>query len=129
MMREYVQYCQAIFHSTPRGNLVAQHCLLAVVMSARIKEESSCASTCSLTTQQRISCCRTSTRLENCPAGKTTRDLLNVLLCVTAINTQRMQLHQFASIVLIDSSPLLYRRLTHHRVLHRISFPTSLQVD
>src|SRR5262245_29045565 len=129
MMRQYVQYRQAIFHSTPRRNLVAQHCFLAVIMRARIEEESSRASACGLTTQQGTGCCSSTTRLENRPTGKATRDFLNVFLCVTAINTQRMQLHQFASIVLIDSASLLYRWLTHNRVLHRISFATSLQVD
>src|SRR6266550_7722278 len=37
------------------------------------------------------------------PASKAARDLLNIFLCVAAIDAKRMKLHQLAGIVLVDA--------------------------
>ena len=45
-------------------------------------------------------------RRKDGPASETTRNFLHVFLCVAAVNAERVQLHQFARVVLIDAASL-----------------------
>ena len=42
-------------------------------------------------------------RTVNAPPRKRTRDFLYISLCITAIDPQRVQFHQLASVVFVDS--------------------------
>src|SRR5262245_9662738 len=105
-MREDVEHHQAVLDSAPRRNLVAQDYLLAVVVYALVKKEAAGIATCAFT-RHRIHRRSTAARLEDGPAGKTARDFLNVLLCVTAVNAECVQFHELARVVLIDPASLL----------------------
>ena len=97
---------QAIFDATAGGNLVAQDDLFAVVVHARSEDKFAGAFT-RIASHQGCRCCARSARLKNSPAGETTRYFLHVLLCVSAIDAESMQLHQLACVIFVDAAPLL----------------------
>src|SRR5262249_48615179 len=114
-MREDVEHHQSVFHSATRGDLVTKNRLLAVIMCARIEEESTGSplhglahSSVALISARHDSghCGRAAARLEDGPTGKATRDFLHVLLRVTTIDSERVQFHQLARVVLVDTASL-----------------------
>src|SRR3712207_5913736 len=69
--------------------------LLAVVVQQRMKDEAAAV----------LRVVREAARVEDRPAGEATRDLLHVLLRVSAVYSERVQLHQLARVVLVDAAP------------------------
>src|SRR6185503_16750 len=121
MMREYVEHHQSVFHTTTGRNLVPENSLLAVVMRAHVEEERSSSpahriahSCIALTVARhgRIQSGSAATRLEDSPTGKTTRHFLHVFLRVTTIDSERVQFHQLARVVFVDTASLLLRSKT-----------------
>src|SRR5215213_4633368 len=116
-MRENVEHHQSVFHPTARRDLVTENELLAVVMRAHVEEESSgsalhgvapsCVAALTVTRHDRRHCCRAATRLEDGPTRKTTRHFLHIFLSVTTIDSERVQFHQLACVVLVDAATLL----------------------
>src|SRR5258708_5155934 len=106
MMRDDIQNHQAIFDSAAGRNLVAEHNLFAVVVHGRSENELT--GVVPRVSSHQSGCSRaTAARLKDGPTGEATRYFLHVLLRVSAINTERMQLHQFARVVFINAASLL----------------------
>ena len=96
---EYVQDLLAVLDASAARNLLAEHNLLAVVVEARREEEGAGAAVLSGV----VAVDAAAARLVDSPSGERARDLLYVLLCVAAVNAQRVQLHQLARVVLVDA--------------------------
>ena len=75
-----------VFDST-RGDSLSKYKFLALIMNARTENEFS-----------------GSARTFDAPARKCARNLLHVLLRVTAVHTHGVQFHQFAGVVLVDAA-------------------------
>src|SRR5688572_6474770 len=117
MTSKDLEHRQTVFDSAACRDLVAQNCLLAVVMRACVEEERARVAPASFT-HHRIDGRGAPTRLKDGPTSKTTSDFLHVFLCVAAIDAERVQLHQLSRIVFVDTaSSLLLRRA---RSLHRV---------
>src|SRR5690349_7138936 len=119
MMREDVEHHQSIFHSATGRNFVTEYYLLAIVMRAWIEEERAgralhglAQSSVALTgvRHDRGNCGSAAARLKDGPTGKATRHFLHVLLRVATIDSERVQLHQLARVVLVDTASLLLLR-------------------
>src|SRR5436309_1076971 len=84
--------CQDFDHAAPVGNSTtgryrdAKHDLGAVIVHPRTVHKTAALK-----------------RTIDGPAREAARDLLNIFLCVAAIDAQRMELHQLAGIVLVDA--------------------------
>src|SRR5258708_4442891 len=99
-MRQNFYYLQSISHSAARGYLVTQDRLFSIVMRPGAINEQT-----------------TKRRLLHRPSGETLRNLNDVLLSISPIDAESVQLHQFASVVLIDpiSGPIRTRRIRGRR--------------
>src|SRR5438128_8489727 len=86
MMSQYVDHHLTVFDSASGGNLLTEHCLLAVIVHER--------------TENKL---RPAPRAVNRPPRQAARHLLHILLSVTAIDAQSVKLHDLTSVVLIDS--------------------------
>ena len=103
MMRKDVQHHQSIFLTAARRNLVAEYNLFAVVMHAGPINER--AGLCAQHLRQprinhRLGRGTCTARRDDRPSRKAARNFLHVLLGVAAIDAERVQLHQFARVVL-----------------------------
>src|SRR5690349_7829706 len=86
MMSQYVDHRLTVFDSASGGNLLTEHCLLAVVVHEW--------------TENKL---RPAPRAVDCPARQATRHFLHILLSVTTIDAQSVKLHDLTSVVLVDS--------------------------
>src|SRR5262245_19227057 len=108
MMSKDVEHFKSVV-DTARRDLVPQDDLLAVVMRARVEEEGARRSPCGFATQRvhRPAICCPPARLKDGPAGETARDFLHVLLSVTTVDAESVQLHQLASVVFVYAASRL----------------------
>ncbi len=115
MMRQYVHDHLAVFDSTAGWNLMAKNGLFAVVMHPVPKDE-----------------LRSLTRPIERPTGQAARNLLYVLLSISAFYSQRVKLHYLSRVVLIDPrlaiSKLVRDRLALPRPRVRLILVTHLIV-
>src|SRR6185503_16738311 len=109
MVRKDFKHHQAIFDSAAAGNLMTQNNFLTIVVCACIEEESSGIAPRSFA-DHCINGRGATTRSEDGPTGKATSDFLHVFLGITAVDSHRMQFHQLARVVFIDTPTLLLRR-------------------
>src|SRR6266536_5719125 len=108
-MSQNIEYGQTIAHATARGNLLTKHNLFAVIMHSRIKTKRACILAQHLshpTVQDGIGCYAATARCDYRPTSKATCHLLHVFLCIAAIDTKRVQLHQFARVVFVNAAAL-----------------------
>src|SRR5687767_7953310 len=89
MIGEDLEHALAIFLAAAGGDLYTQYYFFAVIVQALIEIEA-----------------RFFAVALNCPAGKAARHFRDILLCIAAVDTKRMQLHQLARIVLIEARAL-----------------------
>ena len=75
----------AVLHAAAGGDWMAQHDLGAVVMLVGAEDE-------------------LASQAVDRPSGETARDFLHVLLGVTAIHAEGVQLHDFAGVILVDAA-------------------------
>src|SRR5689334_2850389 len=87
MTRHDVENILAVFNSTIRFQLVSEHDLLTRIVHLRTENETT-------------ACCRRSNR----PARKCTRNVDHILLCVSSIDTKRVQLEQLSAVILVESA-------------------------
>src|SRR5260370_41586139 len=87
MRRQNVQHSLAVGDAATGKNSVTEYDLFTVIVQTGTAEKQSLL-----------------VRLLNRPSGKATRDLLNVILRVAAVHTQRMQLHQLPRVVFVESA-------------------------
>ena len=110
MMRKNVEHHQSVFFAATRRYFVTQYDFLAVIMNARPKNKRARV-IANHVGHSRIHYCLSSRartpRSNDGPTGETARNFLDVLLGVAAVDTQRVQLHQFTRIVFINSAALL----------------------
>ncbi len=85
MPGENVQHVLAVFPTTARFDLVTEHDLLARIVHSRLEAEAA-----------------TLARTGNGPTGKAPRHGDHVVLRVAAVDAERVQLHQLATVVLVD---------------------------
>src|SRR5262245_5378358 len=105
-MGQDVEHHQAIFHPAPRRNLLPQNSLLAFVVRAGIEGKRSGSLACRIT-RQSVRCGGPTSRLNDGPTGEAAGYFLNILLGVATIDSQRVQLHQLARVVLVDTATRL----------------------
>src|SRR5437868_15203459 len=112
MMREDVYNHLAVLDPAAGWNLAAQYGLLAVVMHPGTKNE-----TASLS------------RPIKRPAGEASGYFLHILLSVAAFDSERVKLHDFAGVVLVDSGfaiPQLIRVFLLGLILHSLVLDSLL---
>src|ERR1700736_1355577 len=100
MVGKNVQHHQTIFHASTCWYLVSKDDLFPVVVKPRIEIKLACIRGHSL----RVHGSRKTTWLIYRPASEAACHFLNVFLRVAAVNTQRVKLHQLASVVFVDAS-------------------------
>src|SRR5262249_26495335 len=103
VVRKDVDHHLAVLLATAGGNLMTKDGLLAVVVHERSEHKAAALS-----------------RPIDRPPGETSRDFLNVLLGVAAVDSDRVKLHQLASVVLVYSGLSLCKlslRLRRARLL------------
>jgi hypothetical protein len=57
------------------------------------------------------------------PAGKTAGDFLDIFLCITAVHPKRVQFHDLAGIVFVDTSAAVIRSPLSRRTLRTNAHP------
>src|SRR5207237_10798631 len=87
MRCQNVQHAFAVRDSAAGQNFVTEHDFLTVIMQSRPIEKETLL-----------------VWLLNGPATEATRDFLYVLLCVSAVDAERMQLHQPARIIFLEAA-------------------------
>src|SRR5690348_16496474 len=110
MACEYVEHFESVVDATAGGNLLSEDDLFSVVMSACVEEERA-GNAPRRFASQRHSAGGAATRLKDGPTGKATRDFLYVFLRVTAVDAERVKLHQLARVVFVDAATLLRGRV------------------
>ena len=90
MPRQNIEHHLSVFHAAAGGNLHAQHGLLAFVVNAIVVNEFAA-----------------TVRLSDGPPGETAGYFDDVLLRVSAIDAQSVQLHQLARVVFVQAARLL----------------------
>src|SRR5205814_10264879 len=88
-LRQNVQHILRVFHSASRRQLVSEHDLLSSVVDLRAKDKSAALLR----------------RLDR-PTGERARDVDHVLLGVSAVDAERVQLQQLASVMLVQALTL-----------------------
>src|ERR1700749_1232596 len=88
-LRQNVQHVFGVLHSPARGETMTQHDLLAGIMHLRSEDESA-------TLRRRL----------DRPAGERARDVDDILLGVSAVDAERVELQQFTPVVLVKSGVL-----------------------
>src|SRR5688572_17499415 len=115
MARENVEHLQTVIETAARGNLVTEHDLLAVIVCSRVEEKRTRNPARGLASQ-RVYSRRAATRLKDGPTCKATRNFLHVFLRVTTVDTERVQFHQLARVVFVDTAARLLKRRVHHHL-------------
>ena len=121
-MRQNVEHHQSILLSSARGNLVAKHNLFTVIVGQGSKAKRPGVLTQHFqSTPVHAGIRRDSgaARRYDCPTGKAPRHFLHVLLRVTALNPEGVQLHQLTRVIFVDAALLLLRTLLLRIVGHR----------
>ncbi|MCG3160063.1 MAG: hypothetical protein JMDDDDMK_01095 [Acidobacteria bacterium] len=85
MLRQNIEHAQPVFDPAARGDAFAEHDLFALVVRARAECESHVAA-----------------RAKR-PSGEAARDGDHVILRVSAVNAERVQLHQLARVIFVQS--------------------------
>src|SRR5436305_10946573 len=88
LTRDDVQYVLAVDFAAARWQLVPEHHLRTSVVRFRSEDELPALRDC------------------DAPPGQRASDFDDVMLCIPAIDAERVQLHQFASVVLVQPRPL-----------------------
>src|SRR6185503_17199161 len=120
MVCKDVEHHQSVFHSATTWNLVPEHYFLSIVMRTCIEEE--CSGVPSRgATHHCVERRRATARLEYGRTSKAPRHFLYVFLSVAAVDTECVQLHQLACVVLIYPATLLLRCwLPWHRLYYAL---------
>src|SRR5207253_7071356 len=87
MRCQNVQHAFAVRDAAAGQNFVTEHDFLTVIMQSRPIEKETLL-----------------VWLLNGPATEATRDFLYVLLCVSAVDAERVQLHQLARIIFVEAA-------------------------
>ena len=87
MRGQNIQHFFTIVHATAGWNDVAEYNFLAFIVQLVVVEKAA-----------------SFARLENGPAGEAARHLRYILLRITAVHAERVQLHQLAAVVFIQAA-------------------------
>src|SRR6266481_7019258 len=99
MMRQNVQHLQAVLDAAARGDLDAEHDFRSAVVHALPEDKTGALAGSA-----------------DAPAGEATRHFSDIVLRITAVHAERVQLHQLTRVILIESPALL--RLRAEKPLH-----------
>src|ERR1041385_48816 len=112
MHREYIKNAFAVSVTAARENPVTENDFFAIVVKSG-----------TINKQPLL------VRLLNGPAAETTRHLLHVFLRVTAIDAQRMQLHQLARVIFVEATVDSGGLFAFGRIRTRHARPPVVEVE